>query len=89
MDRIHKEFEEFCRRVDLYADKLVNLEDAEPSLMDALNWLYSLTERIKKELKSGSMNKEQKSACHAVLDDPFIQGQLQLRRLATAVSKKI
>ncbi len=85
MERIKIDFDAFCQRVEAYRGNYTNPNRQKDSCEAAYEGLYKLNQRIKNELRTGSLNKQESSICHEILDDPFLNGLLELRTVATHI----
>jgi len=83
---ISNDFAAFEKRVDTYVESISGPEHNKDDCEAAYEGLYKLSERIKKELKSGNLTKQEKNAITKIRDDRFINSLITgLRKIATHI----
>jgi hypothetical protein len=85
MDQIKRDFDAFCHRVEVYRENISKPERQKDSCEGAYEGLYKLIQRLKNELRSGALNRQEKNICHEICNDPFLNGLLELRTVATHI----
>ena len=82
---IKLDFDAFRQRVESYRENCANPKLQKDSCEAAYEGLYKLNQRIKKELRSGVLNKQETRICHEILDDYFLNGLLEFRTVSTHI----
>jgi len=86
LQSISNDFAAFEKRVDTYVETITGPEHNKDACEAAYEGLYKLSERIKKELNSGNLKKQEKNAIIKIRDDKFINSLITgLRKIATHV----
>ena len=85
MGRIKIDFDAFCQRVEAYRENIANPDRQKDSCEAAYEGLYKLIQRLKNELRSGALNKQESSICYEICDDHFLNGLLELRTVGTHI----
>ena len=85
VERIKKDFDAFCQRVETYQENVTNSDRRKDCCEAAYEGLYKLMQRIKKEIDSGALNKQESSVCCEIRDDLYLNGLLELRTVAAHI----
>ena len=85
MERIKLDFDAFRQRVESYREKYANPRLQKDCCEAAYEGLYRLNQRIKKELGSGTLDKQERCICHEIRDDNFLNGLLELRTVSVHI----
>lgn len=85
MDRIKNDFDALCMRIGTYQENIANPDQHKDNCEAAYEGLYKLMQRIKKELISGDLNKNEKSVCCEIQDDNFLNGLIEFRTIAAHI----
>ncbi len=85
MEWIKTDFDAFCQRIKTYQENISNPDRRKDNCEAAYEGLYKLIQRIKKELNSGTLNKQESGICCEIRDDRYLKGLLKLRTVATHI----
>lgn len=85
MERIRRDFDAFSERVNYFSENISNPDRRKDSCEAAYEGLYKFVQRLKKELESGDLTSQEKTLCHTIAGDNFLNGLLELRTVATHV----